>query len=538
MATIIPIRGLGQYGLLPDAAPHDLPLNAFSGGRNIAFRNGTVQAFPAPYLLKTYTGSPPIHPVAVYPTSFTGGMVTAHENFSINRLDNDVIYPMSMPVGWTPAVSAAPFVSSVLAGVLYINRRSHVPVYLDNSGGDWKTLPDWDPGWRCSSLRPWADYLFAINVQKGAVEYPRMIKWSDGTQDGSPPASWDISNPAERGGESIVTDADDDLVDGLRLGDGFIVYSGGDCHRLDLTGDTMIFSRRRLFGKGVINANCVVEDSGLHYVFGADDIYVHDGLRHESIIAGKARETLFRRVRMESRACFFACNVHALDSVLFAFTDRSDEPRFAGASKATTGALYNKKDSTWSFIDLPNATGFAYGTLENTMSYDDAGSAGIVYAGIGAAYADFGGEVEPKLILTAYPEGDITDPQALVYEDPTNIQTVLPGLPGYVGQSWVEKGGTAGSALGDSLDSRIQLDAVFPYIRGAVPGQPFKVYFTAAVTPAAAPSAPRELSFDPLTQYKINTRHNGRVQSIGWVLPNGPAVLSGYDLAFNPVAKT
>jgi hypothetical protein len=39
----VQIAELGSIGLAPDAIPQDLPPNAWTGGRNVVFRDGTVQ---------------------------------------------------------------------------------------------------------------------------------------------------------------------------------------------------------------------------------------------------------------------------------------------------------------------------------------------------------------------------------------------------------------------------------------------------------------------------------------------------------------
>jgi hypothetical protein len=42
----IPIRNLGQYGVVPDINPYNLPLNAFSAALNVRFDEGKVRRSP------------------------------------------------------------------------------------------------------------------------------------------------------------------------------------------------------------------------------------------------------------------------------------------------------------------------------------------------------------------------------------------------------------------------------------------------------------------------------------------------------------
>jgi hypothetical protein len=49
------------------------------------------------------------------------------------------------------------------------------------------------------------------------------------------------------------------------------------------TGGEVFDYRLTPFGKGSINANCAIEIGGRHYVFGVNDIWMHDGVSHQSI---------------------------------------------------------------------------------------------------------------------------------------------------------------------------------------------------------------------------------------------------------------
>ena len=53
-------------------------------------------------------------------------------------------------------------------------------------------------------------------------------------------------------------------------------------------GGTEVWSYTLAFdNRGAINANCVIEINGLHYVFGIDDIWIHDGVTPLSICIDK-----------------------------------------------------------------------------------------------------------------------------------------------------------------------------------------------------------------------------------------------------------
>src|SRR3546814_15319645 len=69
------------------------------------------------------------------------------------------------------------------------------------------------------------DFLIALNVTKGATNYPTMVKWSDLTGFGAVPASWDHTSPSNSAGENIINEMKVEIIDGLSLRDSFIIYA-------------------------------------------------------------------------------------------------------------------------------------------------------------------------------------------------------------------------------------------------------------------------------------------------------------------------
>src|SRR5690349_5298369 len=56
---MLPIRNLGELGVIRDPAPYDLPPNALSKGRNVRFRYGRIERSPIFTLLFNTTLSQP-----------------------------------------------------------------------------------------------------------------------------------------------------------------------------------------------------------------------------------------------------------------------------------------------------------------------------------------------------------------------------------------------------------------------------------------------------------------------------------------------
>ena len=67
-----------------------------------------------------------------------------------------------------------------------------------------------------------------------------------------------------------------------------------------------LFNTRKLFSDaGLINSNCVVEAEKMHYCFGRDDIYRHDGNDKQSIADEKVKNFIFRLTEQQPVRCLF-----------------------------------------------------------------------------------------------------------------------------------------------------------------------------------------------------------------------------------------
>lgn len=115
----------------------------------------------------------------------------------------------------------APITHSFLGAVTYLNKRSHAPFMRRQADAKFVPLANWDPDWRCAVLRPYKDFLVALDVRKGAVEYPQMIKWSDIALYGDAPPSWDAGSTTNSAGENVLNEMKGRILDGHTLRDTF-----------------------------------------------------------------------------------------------------------------------------------------------------------------------------------------------------------------------------------------------------------------------------------------------------------------------------
>lgn len=384
----LPVRNLGGVGVVTDVNPYDLPNNAFSDARNVIFDNGRVsrspvfkKLFPTPTSQLTFAsiatnfntdtntfenaGGDPVTDIrfaASYedPTDGTVALVASKDGEVRAYPNGDLEFVT--PITGTLVTNEEPWAHTQVAGISVLSRKGMVP-YGRNIDEDTEYSyfsGDWSSNDTCAVIRGYRDFLIALNVTKSAVEYPTMVKWSDPIQVGTNVSAlvWDPTNPANTAGENILGDARTAIVDGLQLGSQFVIYSSDEVYLMEYTGSSLVFNFRRLFSTGgIINTNCVVEVDGKHYVFGSDDIYIHDGVSRKSIADGRVRAKIYNNIVRDDRSKFFVVHDSINSFIYFCYKTPESNLGFPGTTFCNKAAVYNYSNDTWSFMDLPNVVG-------------------------------------------------------------------------------------------------------------------------------------------------------------------------------------
>ena len=372
---IVPIRGMGAIGIVSDLPPQDLPLNAWRDGINVRFLNGAAKRYSTfKKVSNSYTyAKTPVGVLEGGEIESPGLLITVFNDGTAQQLDGSTITDVT-PAG-TLGLSNSQITSCTLGGVRYYNRSSDAPVYRSSPlDGAFTTLPGWDLTYKTRSLRSYKDFLIALNVSKGAVEYEGMVKWSNAAQFGAPPADWDVTLPSSLSGETILNDITAPLVDGLALGRVFMIYGEKQVYRMTFIDNEFLFAFDEVFpDRGVIAENCVVDVKGLHYVFGEDDIYVHDGVQPVSIVEGKVAERIFSEIDFSRKAQCFVYHDPYYKEVVFCYPSKDDRASWSlGTTNGCNRAfVFNYKDRTTSFIDLPGVVAAESFSQDATATWED-----------------------------------------------------------------------------------------------------------------------------------------------------------------------
>lgn len=542
MATI-PIRGLAAKGILHDPSPYQLDMDAWSAGANVRFHANKAER--APIFRSVYETLPeePVFCVGMEPSSGYDTVVIAMTDGKVYQYASGGITNIS-PSGYTPATDPRAYTSTQLGDVLYLNRPNQAPQYFGPTSTTFLTLPHMDSTWTCRSLRAFGDYLIALNVTKPSTwtdphtggtfaggAMPNLFKWSDLTLIGQVPGSWDPFDPTTSAGENPLEELTSPIVDGLALRGNFVVYSENQIWGVTQTGTQSIFAFQRLFWEGgMIAPNCAVEVDGVHYVFGPQDIYKHDGVSKVSIIDKRNKNFVFRNLNKLSAESFFVTYLPQYDSIIFAFVSGDSSCAFQKTDRCNLGAVYDIPNDTWSFIDLPNVSSISQANLDSILTYSSCTSANTYDVTGGSYYDQENTFVKNVVAVSGALTGQFTQSRLLAYDFMNKGSLTFPYSPECNAPAYLERTGIALDAVGSDLTTYKKVRRIFPLV-SIYDNVPVTILVGGSETPSGVPTYNPPATFNPITDYKVDGIKGGRYLALRFTVTS-PAdfEVAGYDL--------
>lgn len=386
------IRDIAKYGVLCDPDPYNLPDTAWSFGLNIRFRNGKLSSGPVFRNVAALGTVSPRFSVAASPVTGLDLLFTGYLNgklYKFNGTETDFTL-----AGYTPSNAEATWSTTSLANIVYVNRSDRAPWYLRSSDTSFQNLgvtsgapASWDMTYTCQLLRTCGGALVALNVTKGAVNFPTMVKTSSIPVSGVIPASWDFSLSNTLATENILAEMKGSITDANTLGPQLVIYGLQEAWIMTADGSQQVYSYRKLpFQKGSLNGNCSFERDGKHFVFGVDDIWMHDGNTEVSLVDKKNRDFIFGSINLSKRnRCFISFNAQ-LNELSFNYISGDRGVGFLGAPDGCNRAyVFNLSDETGTFDDLPLVYSSASANLNITATY---ATTAATYATTGGSYQD------------------------------------------------------------------------------------------------------------------------------------------------------
>jgi len=321
-------------------------------------------------------------------------------------------------------------------------------------------------------IRSFRTFLVGLNwtnvVARNNVE-PRLVKWSTEASYFSAPVTWDSSDATLDAGEYELADTPGVILDGLPLGDSFIIYKNDSIYIMNYVGTPYIFSFKLLSPTiGALCKNSVVDFEGGHFFMGNSNFYLCNGQTVTPLLTGKLRRAVFDDIvagdlNDPTWQKSFVVADHVHKEILACYPTQS-------SSVINKAVIWNWEKNTFTFRDLPNTSHIAAGilaanpggklwdTATKTWNEDseawgssdyDSHLENLVFADVSNTkfYRDNAGNQEDTTNMVSYIERsgyDLGDPQSVKFVSAVYPQIEVSGdntVNVYIGRQMSTEGG-------------------------------------------------------------------------------------------------
>lgn len=281
-----------HLGIVLDKPPEEVAPECWTGGQNVAFRDGMTYRTGGYARFADPLSFQPLYAlnVLIGPDSYWLYLGSTYAVVTDGFTHWDLT-----PVGGLALSEAGDWSGCILNGIPVVNNGSDPPMYWDlDLSHKLAPLPGWPAGATCKAMRATKYQLMALNINEGVTNYGSQVWWSKSAAAGALPTEW-LPTASNDAGDIVFGDTPGSIVDGLALRDQFIVYKEFSTHVMQYVAGTYVWTGRKLFlTTGVQALNCVVEANGLHWVFTGTDVVRHDGQNYVSVVDEKVKESLVK----------------------------------------------------------------------------------------------------------------------------------------------------------------------------------------------------------------------------------------------------
>ncbi len=371
--AFISIGNLAGGGVVPDHPAYDLPPNVFDEVIDVRFDvNGIRPAQQEVEVFPTMLANP-LQLTKVKLGAGVEGWVYMDET-SMYIIENGIHVEITRNAGEGGAYSATEqtgWQEAILHGIPIFSNGRDIPQQLDplNSTSPVTNLANWPTGLRAEVLRPYKVFLIALKLQTGGGPYDQQsLIWSAPADPGQVPPSWDYTDPATQAGLYTFSETDDRIIDGLQLGDEFIVYKEKSIYAMRYIGGTFVMSIKRRPGDvGLLAKGAIATIPSGHFFVSGDDIYVYNGTGlPQSVATGRVRKEFFSTITTGQKTKVFVEH-DAANKVVWVFYPTN------GGLWCDRALVWNYENNTWAFRSVPHVSSASFGEIDqvNQRSWDD-----------------------------------------------------------------------------------------------------------------------------------------------------------------------
>ena len=356
------VTNLNLNGINTDISDYEVSQDVWTDGYNISFDNEqTRKAVGTSDVFGTTSGNPQW----LLPFS------TSTDNFwlypslaKIFKLSGTTHTDITRTTGGDYTASEASWNGGVLGGVAILNNGTDKPQQFGSAVTNASDLSNWPAAYTVSCMRPFREFLVAMNTTESSNNYPYRVRWSTPADAGTVPTSWDDSVATNDAGFVDLSQTGGFVIDSLPLRDVNIIYKEDSVYSMSFIGGAFIFSFSQVFGDaGVLAQRCVGAFDDKHFVVGTDDVYVHNGQTKQSVIDNIIKDELFGSIHGDYYKRTFVVPNYKDTEMWVCF-----------ASVSSTGAVdtafvWNYRTNVWSKRSLPNVSHIGWGVVDDSTSY-------------------------------------------------------------------------------------------------------------------------------------------------------------------------
>ena len=374
----------------------------------------------------------------------------------------------------------------------------------------------------CKSMRAFRSFLVALNINRGGVSYPRVVKWSTQAGIQGVPSSWNETPSTVDAGEYELADTKGDILDGLQLRDTFMIYKEDATYSMSFVGTPFIFSFRQLSPTiGAISKNCVAEFDGGHAIFGKGNFYINDGQRLKPILPQKLKEYVFTTLDgAQINKCFVAAD-YGRTEILFCFTADG-----APTNQPNKAIVWNYITNTFTIRDLPDLAHIGYGNVGNPTTSTTWASTTTSWAGTTGPWT-MSYDLQDKVLLFADPAN------TKLYRDGSGNREDTADMVSYI-----ERTGLTMNGQGQPDHTTVKrISSIWPKM--SISGSDsINVYLGTQMSTEGGISWNAPVTFNPNTQSKVSVRGTGKLYAVRFASTTDMNwELDGYSIEVDNVGK-
>ena len=426
----------------------------------------------------------------------TTGVITLIGTTAYAHPDNTTVYVSDSTVtvddDYGANTSSRRWTATNLNGLVVATNGFDTPQMWPLSGGipstatPFRELQNWPTGASCKSIRSFRTFLVGLNWSRDNQE-PRLVKWSTEASFGAAPSTWDETDATLDAGEYELSDTPGDIVDGLPLGDSFLIYKEDSIYVMNYVGTPYIFSFKLLSPTvGALSKEAIKEFDGGHFFIGNSDCYICNGQTVTPLLPNKVRRAMFEDLSGDNyQKCFVAAD-YVRNEMLACFPS-------SGSDVVNKALIWNWKDNTFSFRDLPDTSFINSGIIDITAGATWDASSEYWDTGSGAWGERNYDNVKKNLVFC-----DVTNTK--IFRDSSGNTKDGTNMTSYIERTGIDL---------DDPQSVKTVTAVYPQIDVSGDNS-VNVYVGRQISTEQGITWQGPVSFNPNTQSKVSCRISGK----------------------------